>query len=64
MLILVRTITFRNIEAAYYVDIHHLNTCQFKYTFKVTDVQCNISSGEQDEDVYLPSKSMIFLVLS
>ena len=64
MLILVRTIKYRNMGAAYYVDIHRLNTCQFKYTFKVIDVQCNISSGEQDEDIYLPSKSMIFLVLS
>ena len=47
-------------EAEFYVDVHHLNTCQFKYTFKVIDVQCDVSSGEQNEDFYLPSKSMIF----
>ena len=64
ILMLPRIVAFRIMEAEFYVDVQRLNTCQFKYTFKVIDVQCDISSGEQDEDFYLPSMSIIFLVWS
>ena len=57
-------VAFGIMEAELYIDVHRLNTCQFKYTFKVIDVQCDISSEEQDGDFYLSSMSMIILVWS
>ena len=57
-------VAFGIMEAEFYVDVQRLNTCQFKYTFEVIDVQCDISSGEQDDDFYLSSMSMIILVWS